>query len=103
MYCQKSQPMWPPKITYRTKVGQIVAKLIADALHLNCTLIILKIKHPSVGIEPEGAVALAEMLKVNKTLKELTILSDDSLSTGAIELQNALHHNTTLKTLHLPD
>lgn len=85
------------------KVGQIVAKLIADALHLNCTLIILKIKHPSVGIEPEGAVALAEMLKVNKTLKELTILSDDSLSTGAIELQNALHHNTTLKTLHLPD
>ena len=85
------------------KMGQIVAKLIADALHLNCTLVILKIKHPSVGIEPEGAVALAEMLKVNETLKELTILRDDSLSTGAVELQNALHHNNTLKTLHLSD
>ena len=73
------------------KIGHIVA---TDALHLNCSLITLKIKHPSFGIEHAGAVAFAE---IDKTLKEFT--SNDLRSTTIFIVLSRLKR---LPFLHFP-
>ena len=70
-------------------VGHSVSESIARALHQNTMLKILKIKHPSLGIESDGAKAFAQMLKINQTLEELIVFSDDSLGNDEVlELQN---------------
>ena len=60
-------------------VGHSVSEVIAQALQENTVLNVLKIKHPSLGIESDGAKAFAKMLSINRTLEELIVLSDDSL------------------------
>ncbi len=70
-------------------VGHRVSEAIARALHQNTELNVLRIKHPSLGIESDGVKAFTKMLSINKTLKELIVISDDSLvSAEALELQD---------------
>ena len=55
-------------------------------------------------IGTDGAIALAEMLKVNKSLVDLELYLDKSLGhDGAHALINALQHNHTLEELKLPE
>ncbi len=85
------------------RLGKTVAKAIAVALQKNKSLTVLKVKHPPLGFSPEGAKALAAMLKVNKTLKELVLDSDNSLGDGITELKGALKFNHNLEKLELPE
>ena len=82
------------------KLGETVAESIALALHHNSSLSVLKIRHPSLGLKPQGAKAFAQMLQVNVTLTELTIQSDSSLGDGASELLKSNHSLRNLKVLN---
>lgn len=67
------------------RLGPALAGSIAKALLVNRSLHSLKIKHPAVGIQPEGCRMLCAMLRANTTLREFTVL-DDSLADRAQEL-----------------
>ena len=71
---------------------------LAKALHKNTTLRSLMVSSQQIGTG--GAIALAEMLKVNQSLEVLSHKFDKSLGKdGTHALVNALHHNHTLKEL----
>ena len=52
-----------------------------------------------MSISDAGAVALAQALYHNSTLKELNLSNNNICDAGAIALAQALHHNCTLKKL----
>ena len=72
---------------------------LAKALHKNTTLRSLTVSSQQIGTG--GAIALAEMLKVNQSQEVLSLNKfDKSLGKdGTHALVNALHHNHTLKEL----
>ena len=75
---------------------------LAKALHKNTTLRTLRFLYSQIGTD--GAIALAEMLKVNKSLEVLSYGFNKSLGEdGTRALINALHHNHTLKEMMLPN
>ena len=53
-------------------------------------------------IERNGATALAEMLKRNRSLEELLLRCSTIDIDGTHSLLNSLHHNTVLRKLTLP-
>ncbi len=80
---------------------------LARALQTNHTIESLHIDSPTVPVSnqigTEGAVALAQALESNKSLKELELLFDQSIGeAGARALANALQYNHTLTRLVLP-
>ena len=54
-----------------------------------------------MSISDAGAVALAQALHHNSTLKELFLSNNNISDAGAVALAQAIHHNSTLKWLHL--
>ena len=56
---------------------------------------------PDCKIGDDGAVALAEILKHNATLKQLDIRDNNIGDNGAIALADSLKHNNTVKFIDL--
>ena len=82
-----------------TQISDVGAVALAQALHHNSTLKVLPLSNYSIS--DAGAEALAQALQHNSTLECLN-LSDNSISdTGALALAQGLHHNSTLKLLNL--
>ena len=82
-----------------TQISDAGAVAIAQALHHNSTLKRLDLSQNSIS--DAGAVAIAQALHYNSTLEWLN-LSDNSIGdTGAIALARGLHCNHTLKWLNL--
>ena len=75
------------------------AVALAQALHHNSTLKELYLSNNSIG--DAGAVALAQALHHSSTLKELYLSNNSISDAGAVALAQALHHNSTLKELDL--
>lgn len=76
------------------------AEHIAAGLEDNSSVWYLFLNRNKINVA--GAAALASMLTVNKTLKELHLLEDESVGIdGAIKLINALEHNKSLEALSL--
>jgi Ran GTPase-activating protein (RanGAP) involved in mRNA processing and transport len=74
--------------------------VIAQALYTNNTLEVLHIFENCLE-EQVGAVAFADMLTVNRTLKELDIFKNRIGTAGAKAFASMLEVNTTLRTLKL--
>ena len=82
-----------------TQISDAGAVALAQALHHNSTLKVLPWSNYS--IRDTGAEALAQALHHNSTLECLD-LSDNSISgAGALALAHAFHHNSTLTLLNL--
>ena len=80
-------------------IGDGGAVALAQALCHNSTVKLLNLF--SNSISDGGAVALAQALHHNSTLKELD-LSHNNISDGGVEaLAQVLHHNSTLERLYL--
>ena len=75
------------------------AVALAQALHHNSTLKELHLSNNSIS--DAGVVALAQALHHNSTLKELYLYNNSISDAGAVALAQALHHNSTLKRLDL--
>ena len=79
------------------------ARVYAIAIHHNLT----KIKETQTlyfnNISDAGATALAQALHHNSTLKTLILSHNNISDVGATDLAQALHHNSTLEMLHLYD
>ena len=82
-----------------TNISDVGAVALAQALRHNSTLKYVHLSNNSIS--DAGAVALAQALHHNSTL-EYVHLSNNSISdAGAVALAQALHHNSTLRWLDL--
>ena len=75
------------------------AVALAQALHHNSTLKWLYLSNNDIS--DGGAVALAQALNYNSTLKWLYLSNNNISDGGAVALAQALHYNSTLKELYL--
>ena len=75
------------------------AVALAQALHHNSTLKALYLSYNSIS--DAGAVPLAQALHHNSTLEWLYLSNNSISDAGAVALAQALHHNSTLKELKL--
>lgn len=71
---------------------------IAQALS-RCNITTLDLSRNPIG--PEGTQVLAEVIKKNTILKDISLISCGITSQGAAHLAACLEHNNTLATLHL--
>ena len=79
---------------------------LANSLHDNNTMreLFIDLRKVPTKMGTVGAMALSEMLKVNRSLTKLTLWNDKSLGeTGARALINSLQYNNTLEHLELPE
>ncbi|KJE97708.1 hypothetical protein CAOG_09128 [Capsaspora owczarzaki ATCC 30864] len=83
----------------RRQIGDEEAKAIAEALKVNKTLTYLDLHNNQIG--DVGALAFAEALKVNKALAEIRLWANQIGEVGAQAIAKALKANTTLGTLYL--
>jgi len=91
----------------KCELNALGAKALATGIQNHPTLIILNIA--AANIPSEGAKAIADMLKYNNTLEELSICnpllniiaSNNIKDEGAIEIGSALKYNKTLTKLDL--
>jgi Leucine Rich repeat len=60
-----------------------------------------KIEISNTRIEDDGMQAIADVLKINKSITHLDLSKDFITPNGAIYIANALEHNTTLLNLNL--
>ena len=81
-------------------ISHVGAKALAQALK-SIDIITLNLSGNDNAIGVDGAVALAEALHHNSTLKELFLDNNSISDDGAVALAKALHHNSTLKRLYL--
>ena len=89
------------------KIGEDGCQLLAHSLCANTSLrnlVLSMFDVPTTNqLGPQGATALANMLRVNRMLENLEISFDRSLEhNGALSLVSALKDNKTLKLLKLP-
>ena len=89
------------------KIGTEGSQALAESLEFNTTLSTLVLSMFDVTMQyqigKDGAISLADMLKLNCSLERLDIMFDKSLErNGALALINALQENSTLKSLRLP-
>ena len=80
-------------------ISDVVATHLAQALHHNSTLKMLDLSHNNIS--DVGATALAQALHHNSTLNTLNLSHNNISDVGATDLAQALHHNSTLNTLNL--
>lgn len=73
------------------------AKALAEALKINKTLTELPLVSDPIG--DEGATALAEALKINKTLTKLSLYDTQIGDVGAQALAESIKNNKTLTVL----
>ena len=83
----------------RISIGDAGAVALAQALHHNSTLKNLYLSN--INISDAGAVALALALHHNSTLKLLDLSNNNINDAGAVALAHTLHHNSTLERLYL--
>ena len=81
--------------------GKADIGLLAEALKVNSTLTELTLR--ANGIGDQGATRLAEALKENSTLTKLNLGGNDVGDQGATGLAEALKENSTLRELNLRD
>ncbi len=74
---------------------------IAKGLKHNTGLVKLSQEGCSVRVTEDNGPLLEEMLRENKTLQELVLMSNDVDSTGIVYIAEGLQHNTTLLSLSL--
>ena len=77
----------------RNGINNAEAVALAQALHHNSTLKMLYLSNSSISD--------AEALRHNSSLKELGLSNNSISDAGAVALAQALHHNSTLKRLYL--
>ena len=82
-----------------TGISNAGAVALAQVLHHNSTLRELDLSNNSIS--DAGAVALAQALHHNSTLRELDLSNNSISDAGAVALAQALHHNSTLWVLDL--
>ena len=80
-------------------INSVGAKLIANAIDVNTTLLILDISCNTLS--DEGAVAISECLKMNNVLQELNLSKNEITSVGATRIAKALEKNRTLQKLDI--
>ncbi|KAL0237827.1 hypothetical protein GEMRC1_012301 [Eukaryota sp. GEM-RC1] len=80
-------------------VGSEGAIALADALKVNSTVTQIKLQRNSIGTE--GAIALADALKVNSTVVRICLKRNSICIEGAIALADALKVNSTVTWIHL--
>ena len=78
-------------------MGRDVGVGLAESLAENNTLKRLCIKHPSIGIDTEGASALVQMIKNNHHLQELIVIDDTVNENVASQLRESGHQLRVLK------
>ena len=79
-------------------IGNVGAEALAQGL---CTSVLEKLDLSDNGIDAEGALALASMLRINKSLHELNLAFNSIGDTGAASIAEVLEFNSTLKYLSL--
>ena len=84
--------------TQLSRISDAGAVALAQALHHNSTLKWLNLSYNSIS--DAGAVALAQALHHNSTREKLK-LSNSISDARAVALAQALHHNSTLEMLNL--
>ena len=84
---------------YLHNISDAGAVALAQALHHNSTLKDLYLSNNRIS--DAGAVALAQALHHNSTLKDLYLSNNRISDAGAVALAQELHHNSTLKDLYL--
>ena len=88
-------------LTLDNVIGSIDRAALADALKVNKTLTTLDLQHNKLGAK--GAQAVASALRINKTLTTLNLGDNDIGDVGAEALASRLRGNTTLTTLEIQD
>ena len=82
-------------------VGDIGASELARALKENQTLITLDMSRNKLS--DDGACAIADMLMVNTSLKEVAIHGNHNVSSKSVDcFINCLRQNKTIQKLRLP-
>ena len=84
---------------YKESIGDAGANALAEALKVNKTLMALGVSCNSIG--QAGAIALADALKVNNTLTTLNASGNSIGAAGAIAIAKALKVNKTLTELYV--
>lgn len=89
------------------KIGSEGSKALAQSLCENVTLekLVLSMFDVPVSdqIGTDGAIAFADMLKVNKSMEHFELLFDKSLGrTGSMSLVKSLDFNSTVKRIKIP-
>ena len=82
-----------------TQISDAGAVALAQALHHNSTLKVLPLSN--YRISDAGAEALAQALHHNSTLEWLDLPNNSISGAGALALAQGLHHNSTLTLLNL--
>ena len=79
------------------------ARCIFESLHQNVSLVSLNLSRIDLTVSnPDTAISLTTMLRVNKSLKHLDLSKNTSLSdSGACCIFKGLEHNTSLVSLNL--
>ena len=101
--CPKRR-VWPPyNLTnldlFHNSIGAEGAIAIAEALKVNAVVTTLRLNDNNIG--PEGAIAIAEALKVNAVLTELNLRLNSIGPEGAIAIAEALKVNAVLTKLDI--
>ena len=86
---------------FRTAYDDEKARVYAIAIHHNLTEIKETLELYFNNISDAGATTLAQALHHNSTVKELHLSHNNISDVGATALAQALHHNSTLKSLNL--
>ncbi|KAL0240793.1 hypothetical protein GEMRC1_006029 [Eukaryota sp. GEM-RC1] len=80
-------------------IGNEGAIAIADALRVNTSVLWMALKDNSIG--SEGAIAIADALKVNSTVTDVHLEDNSIGNEGAIAIADALKINSTVTELCL--
>ena len=84
-----------------SKISDNVVSHLSRALQHNSSVTHLNLSY-NESITNTGAVALGEMLRVNKSLRELNLCRTSVGEEGATALMEGLQHNQVLNELELP-
>ncbi|KAL0229657.1 hypothetical protein GEMRC1_009722 [Eukaryota sp. GEM-RC1] len=84
---------------YNNSIGPEGAIAIAEALKVNSSLSTINLYNNSIG--PEGAIAIAEALKVNSSVSTINLYNNSIGPEGAIAIAEALKVNSSVSTINL--
>ena len=92
-------------LSYSMGFSDSEARCIFESLHQNVSLASLNLSHTDLtATNPDTAKSLTAMLRVNKSLKNLDLSMNKSLSdSGAFCIFKGLEHNTSLVNLNLAE
>ena len=85
---------------YRERSDDVAVAVVAEAIRVNSTLTELSLENKAIG--DAGAAALAEAIQTNSTLTVLKLPYNKISEAGAAALAEAIQTNSTLTVLKLP-